>query len=365
MTTSTATQTVEQQLSALKIKGAEIKPATPTEQYKYARFLPEWTTTEKLAPLEPFEHVDPGHKALQDPNPLSFLENAEIRHITPDFGTEIVTGVDLTALGDRERAQLALFVAQRGVVVFRDQQKFIDADPEWWINNWTSHFGRPHAHAIANHPPGYPELLPVLREDGNKKELFYFKEKLSTTLIHSDVTYEVQPPGLTALFLFDSPAAGGDTLYVDQVKAYKRLSPSFREYLETLQVEHSAFEQAKTVVEAKGADAIRRAPINTIHPLIRRHPVTGEKALFVNPGFSRRIIGLKQEESEAILALLYDHISKGHDFQARIRWGELGSVTLWDNRVTSHSALIDWDNGLDGQRRHGLRLTPQAERPTL
>lgn len=132
MATTTTTQTVEQQLSAFKIKGTEAVEAAP-EDYKYRRFLPEWTTTLKLPPLEPFEHVDPGHKALNDPTPLSFIDNAEIRHLTPDFGSEIISGVDLTALGDRERAQLALFVAKRGVVVFRDQQKFVDAEPEWWI----------------------------------------------------------------------------------------------------------------------------------------------------------------------------------------------------------------------------------------
>lgn len=84
---------------------------------------------------------------------------------------------------------------------------------------------------------------------------------------------------MTTLFLFDTPENGGDTLFVDQVKAYKRLSPSFREYLETLQVEHSGFEQAKRSAELHGAESIKRQPVRSIHPLVRRHPVTGEKAL--------------------------------------------------------------------------------------
>ncbi len=93
------------------------------------------------------------------------------------------------------------------------------------------------------------------------------------------ISYEKQPPGLTTLFLWDTPTTGGDTLFVDQVKAYKRLSPSFREYLETLQVEHSGFEQAKRSAELHGAESSKRQPVRSIPPLVRRHPVTGEKAL--------------------------------------------------------------------------------------
>lgn len=107
------------------------------------------------------------------------------------------------------------------------------------------------------------------------------RREIDDLLCRAGISYELQPPGLTALFLFESPPHGGDTLFVDQVKAYKRLSPSFREYLETLQVEHSGFEQAKRSAELHGADSIKRQPVRNIHPLVRRHPVTGEKALCV------------------------------------------------------------------------------------
>jgi sulfonate dioxygenase len=92
---------------------------------------------------------------------------------------------------------------------------------------------------------------------------------------------------------------------------------------------------------------------------VRTHPVTGEKALFVNPQFTRRIVGFKKEESDFLLKFLYDHLAYGADFHARVRW-EKGTVVVWDNRVTAHSALLDWD---DGARRHLARLTPQGERP--
>lgn len=125
---------------------------------------------------------------------------------------------------------------------------------------------------------------------------------------------------MTALFLFDSPPAGGDTGYADQRGAYKRLSPSFREYLETLTAVHSGVEQAEFAKKGGRGGIVKRDPVENVHPIIRKHPVTGEKALFVNRQFTRYIVGLKKEESDAILGVLYDHIEKGADFQIRLRW---------------------------------------------
>ena len=127
------------------------------------------------------------------------------------------------------------------------------------------------------------------------------------------------------------------------MEAYKRLSPEFQKRLEGLRVVHSAHEQAENSRRRGGP--VRREPIETEvrppplhsrqraltrrqHPLVRRHPVTGEKALYVNPGFSRRIVGFKTEESEFLLKFLYDHISKGADFQIRARY-KPGTVVVW------------------------------------
>ena len=104
---------------------------------------------------------------------------------------------------------------------------------------------------------------------------------------------------------------------------------------------------------------MRREPVTSIHPIVRTHPVTGEKALYVNRQFTRHVIGYKQEESDNLLNFLYDHISIGQDFQIRVKWTPR-TVVVWDNRVTAHSATVDWGNG---ERRHLARITPQAERP--
>ncbi|CEQ41513.1 SPOSA6832_03241 [Sporobolomyces salmonicolor] len=379
--------------------------AKPGESYKYERFLPYFDHDLHLPPLQPFEHVDPeitspspsGLKALDDPEPRSFLNGASIEELTPEFGSE-VEGVQLHELDARGRQQLARYVAERGVVAFRDQD-FADQDPEWQLRNWGEFFGRLHIHPCSGAPKDYPEFHLVYR-DG--KSVFNYEQdtRLTSSVWHSDVctsfvslpfssspestqqvTYEEQPPGLTVLFLYDSPTSGGDTGYADQRYllhfcvhpynrlqsffprgAYNHLSSNFRAYLETLQVVHSGVEQAQFSRSGNRGGIVKREPVENVHPLVRRHPVTGEKALFVNPQFSRRIVGLKKEESDAILGLLYKHIAQGVDFQTRVRW-KPRTVVVWDNRITAHTAIVDFAKG--GARRHGARITPQAERPFI
>lgn len=140
---------------------------------------------------------------------------------------------------------------------------------------------------------------------------------------------------------------------------------------------HSAVPQAEH--SRKRGGPVRREPVESEHPIVRQHPVTGEKALYVNPGFTKRIVGFKDEESEFLLKFLFDHIAKGADFQIRATY-EPGTVVVWvcsslpdsqfsvlliliasqDNRLTVHSATDDYS---DTQRRHAVRLTPQAEVP--
>lgn len=368
MSTTTTTTTAFPALQTLHLRGEEAtstlrwwqttEAAKNGEPYPYAKYLPTWDASTKYPPLEPFEHVDPGHQALRHAEPRAFLGHAQIEDLTPDFASE-VSGIQLDKLDKTGREQLALYVAQRGVVAFRDQD-FIDREPEWLINDWAKFFGRPHIHPVSGEPKGWPEFHLVHR-DANPKFDFEDAPHLSTSVWHSDVTYEAQPPGLTALFLFDSPPSGGDTGYEDQRAAYKHLSPSLREYLESLKAVHSGIRQADEARKGGRGGIVKREPVENVHPIIRRHPVTGEKALFVNRQFTRHIVGLKREESDALLELLYSHIERGHDFQVRMRW-KPRTVVLWDNRITTHSAIMDY--GTTGLRRHGARITPQAERPT-
>lgn len=176
---------------------------------------------------------------------------------------------------------------------------------------------------------------------------------------HSDISFEAQPAGTTALFLFDSPKSGGDTLFVDQEETLRRLSPSFRAYLSTLKAEHDGFFQVELAKKSKTGVA-RRPPVSNVHPVIRTHPVTGRESLYVSEAFTKRIVGLKEEESEAILGLLKKLIAETVDAQIRVQWSK-NAVVWWDNRRTSHSA--SYAKSDKQERRHGARITPQAERP--
>jgi sulfonate dioxygenase len=121
----------------------------------------------------------------------------------------------------------------------------------------------------------------VHRGAGDNSADDFFSARTSSVFWHSDVTYEQQPPGTTFLYVFDQPSVGGDTLFASTVEAYNRLSPLFKERLHGLKAVHSAFEQANGSRSRGGI--VRREPITTEHPIVRTHPVTGEKALFVNP----------------------------------------------------------------------------------
>lgn len=115
------------------------------------------------------------------------------------------------------------------------------------------------------------------------------------------------------------------------VAAYNRLSPSFRTYLETLTALHSGVEQGEDSIKS-GNGILRRKPVETIHPVVRVHPGTGEKSIFVNKAFTKHIIGLKREESDAILNFIYDFVAKATEFHARVRW-EDATVIVWDKYV--------------------------------
>ncbi|KAI9154914.1 Alpha-ketoglutarate-dependent sulfonate dioxygenase [Paramyrothecium foliicola] len=320
---------------------------------KYPNYLPTWDPTQSYPPLQPFEHKEHGKDADKSfPNLLP--EAATVTHLTPTIGTE-VRGIQLSTLSDAGKDELALFVAQRKVVAFRGQD-FADLSISDALK-YGGYFGRHHIHPTSGAPEGYPEVHLVHRGAGEKGAEAFFKARTSSVAWHSDVSYEQQPPGTTFLYILDKPETGGDTLFVDAAEAYNRLSPLFQERLHGLKATHSGVEQVNAAV-ARGSIK-RRDPVINEHPIVRTHPATGEKALYVNPQFTREIVDLKREESDALLKFLYDHLAYGADFQARVKWEE-GTVVVWDNRVTQHSALVDWK---DGQRRHLARITPQAERP--
>ncbi|KAJ4363672.1 hypothetical protein N0V83_009968 [Neocucurbitaria cava] len=329
------------------------QPSEPAkDKPKYPHYLPVWNYGEKYLPWEPFTHTEHNKDADASFKDL-LVEGTKIQHLTPTTGSEVI-GVQLSKLSDAGKDQLALLVAQRKVVAFRDQD-LADLSIQDALD-LGGYFGRHHIHPASGNPEGYPEIHLVHRNGSSSEFESFLANRNSSVSWHSDVTHEEQPPGTTFLIILDTPDVGGDTAFVNHVEAYNRLSPAIKERLHGLTAVHTGFEQAEFSRSRGGV--VRREPAKHSHPLVRTHPATGEKALFVNGGFTPTIDGLKKEESEYLLKFLLDHISRGIDYQARVRWAPK-TVVVWDNRVTSHSAIVDW---VTGERRHLARITPQAER---
>lgn len=310
--------------------------------------------------FKPFPVSDVGRRALAHSDPEAFLNKKGVRveELSPGFGT-VVYGLDLTTLTPDEKDELSLLISQRGVVVFEDQDNFIDQSPEQF-KAFGAHFSpHQHQHQVSGQPKDHPEFHLVYRSPKWPLDQEGLIGRFSNKAWHSDVSFEAQPAGITALFLFDAPPTGGDTLFVDTEEVLRRLSPSFRAYLSTLEAEHDGFPQVAQAARSKTGVA-RRPAVAHVHPLIRTHPVTGRESLFVSETFTSRILGLKDEESDAILALLKRLVNETLDAQLRVRWGNK-SVVWWDNRRTLHSA--SYAKAANTFRRHGARITPQAERP--
>jgi sulfonate dioxygenase len=256
------------------------------QQYKYDHYLPVYDETTKFPPTEPFEFVDRGSKADKaKPHLLNTTDGkVEVTKLTPRVGTEI-KGLQLSELTDVQKDELALLIAERGVVVFRGQDfKDIGVQKQ---KEFGSYFGRLHVHvcfipliftlSADNHQPvgahveGAIELHNIYLGPDNLYRAQRRSSRLTTTGYHSDVSFEHQPPAITILTLLAVPATGGDTGWVSQVAAYERLSEPIKKLLEGLRAEHSGYPQAENA--RRDGKFVRREPVKSEHPIVRVHPV--------------------------------------------------------------------------------------------
>lgn len=261
--------------------------------------------------------------------------------LTKPIGTEL-RGVKLTDLHDGEIEKIKALVAERGVLFFRDQQMTLDDQVEVGRR-----LGELHVHPAAKTLDGYPEVL-LIHTDANSKYT-------AGEGWHTDVSCEERPPALSMLRIEQTPPVGGDTLFASMYGAFETLSATMQQFLMGLTAIHSG---DKAYRGRYGSDDAEREYPQAAHPVIRTHPVSGRKALYVNFGFTKYIKGLKPRESDALLGLLYDHIAYGVANQVRFRW-EPNSVALWDNRCVQHHASWDYYP----ETRHGYRVTTVGERP--
>ena len=229
------------------------------------------------------------------------------------------------------------------MIFFRDQE----LTPEQHLD-FGRHFGPLHLHPAAPHAPGHPELM-IIHADKDSP-------RANGENWHSDVSCDELPPLGSILYIKTCPPRGGDTLFASMYAAYEALSERMQTYLEGLTALHDG-EPVYRGLYANYGVADKPSYPHAEHPVVRTHPVTGRKALYVNRGFTRRILGIPRDESEGVLRYLYEHMENPL-FQCRFRW-RANSVAFWDNRCVQHHAMWDyWP-----LTRSGFRVTVRGEKP--
>jgi len=201
------------------------------------------------------------------------------------------------------------------------------------------------AHPFEDEPPeGFPEILPI---DSRRYERKYGRKKVSyDNGWHTDVTALVNPPAGSILRADIVPPFGGDTQWTNLVAAYEGLPEPLRLLADQLRAKHS-FGQVRqySAPNSTYAEKVERSPLVAIHPLVRVHPETGERALFVSPSFTKYesdIIGFTKVQSQRVLELFYEQVARP-EYTVRFRW-QPGDVAFWDNRATAHLAPSDVDH---------------------
>ena len=277
-----------------------------------------------------------------------------IQPLTPLTGAEI-GGVDLGAELDPAAVKaIRQALLKHKVLVFRDQP-LTDAQQV----RFSRYFGRvTPAHPIINGLSEQPEILRnVLSIKGSEYAPFEVSvehplrrsggPKLRAGW-HIDITFVANPTSITFLRGIEIPPVGGDTLFANLEALYESLSPSLRGYIDGLQAIHARDDAAVGKPPPPRVDGRQPGPFASLHPLVRVHPETGKKHLFLASGFIKAIHGLRAGESAALLAYLNEELAGCADLQARVRW-EPDTLVVWDNRAVAHAGPID-GKLIDGER---------------
>lgn len=269
--------------------------------------------------------------------------------VTPALGA-VVTGVDLTQeLNDDQLHSIEQGLLEYQVLFFREQA----ISPQQQCN-FAGKFGSLHIHPIYPVLPELPEIMVIDTHEGFLPDNDNW---------HTDVTFSQTPPLAGILAAKQLPSAGGDTLWANTVAAYEALSKPVQLFLSELTAEHSvskSFPASRWANDPAFKERYDRAVAKhppVYHPVVRTHPVTGKKGLFINEGFTTRITELSDRESDHLLAFLYQHISRP-EFTLRWNW-KVNDIAFWDNRITQHYAVADYLP----ERRVMHRATVNGDKP--
>lgn len=265
----------------------------------------------------------------------------------PDYAGLTVTpvstvlGAEISSLDLREPLTPEIVAAIRAallrhkVVFFRDQ----DISHEDHVR-FGRYFGELEGHPVTSHVPGFPEILHIEAADGMKLREEIVPLVRVANKWHTDVTFRAAPSMGGVLRARHLPPLGGDTLFADTAAIYRDLPQALKDRLADLTAEHDIIQSYGYRVDQAKRDELRAAYPPMVHPVIRTHPETGEKHLFVNKVFTTRILGLPEDEARTLLADLLDRV-KTPEYQVRFRWTP-NAIVFWDNRATQHYAILDY-----------------------
>ena len=261
------------------------------------------------------------------------MKEYTIRQLTPSLGAEI-TGIDLSNdLSNEKLNQIYDDLIKYNVIFFRDQK----ISPEKHIEIAKSFGTIEEPHPIYPHVEGFPEIVLLKNDKDNPPD---------TDEWHTDVTFKSDPPFASILYSKVIPPVGGDTLWCSLSKIYDALPDDMKKYLETLRAIHDMgdfrnnYMQEDDIESAKKLNKGFEEFGHAIHSVVKIHPVSKKKFLYVNPGFTSQIVGMSTPDSNSLLTYLFNMMSKP-EFQIRFHWTP-DTLAIWDNRCTMHYAIGDY-----------------------
>ncbi|KAH8813046.1 alpha-ketoglutarate-dependent sulfonate dioxygenase [Xylogone sp. PMI_703] len=300
-------------------------------------------------PPEPIREeiqVTKDRAAFADPEKKALFTVAKRTDLTESIGT-LLENVQLSQLNKQQLDELALLVSERGVVFFRDQDLTTAQQEELF-----GHYG-----ILDRHPAQKDTKHFVIRGSTNDSRQLGVHTPWPAGGWHADTSFEINPPSYSMLRMEEHPEVGGDTAWISQYGLYDALSDSMKRFVDGLHAVHTSRYQYDTILDLWGVSP-NRPPIDTHHPAVRTHPVTGLKALNVNEGFVTGFAELKKYESDKLLEFFNYHIHSADDHLVRWKWA-VGSVAMWDNRTAVHRVIP----GTYKAPRRGIRTTVFGEKP--
>ncbi len=281
----------------------------------------------------------------------STYRTLRIEPLTGALGAEI-SGIDLSQpLTDAARTEIKRALDDHLVIYFHDQAGFTRDLHLDFARMFGPLQKIPHIFSVE----GYPDVQMVRREPGETRR--YVGEGF-----HIDSTFLRTPPTAVTMHCLEAPEVGGDTAFANLQLAYETLSPAMQGLIGNLRAVHSASRLFGSKARDPGSVMMKNmsadeGDLEVIHPVVRTHPTSGRKGLFVHAAYTQGLEGFSEEESRAILQFLYAHASR-IEHTCRVRWRK-HMVLVWDNRCTYHSAIADYD-----ALRYLERVTTGGEIPS-